>query len=137
MLAVKIGTDMRTARIVKAIAESEMEPDDAPDRIRHRLASLQHRRTLGRALRKVARDAGKWPWAGRLAAPPIVPHLEPETCAQLVHLADVLEAPDDLDVRGVAMAEDLVTNPASPLFGSDDPAVEVAVRRVLFTLGSD
>ena len=58
--------------------------------------------------------------------------------AQLFHLADVLEAPDDLDLRGVAMAEDLVTNPASPLFGhSDDPAVEVAVRRALFTLGSD
>jgi hypothetical protein len=137
VVAIKIGTDMRTARIVKAIADAEIEPDAAPDRIQRRLASQHHRRTLGRALRKVATDAGKWPWAGRLAAPPIVPHLEPETCSRLFHLAEVLETPEDLDPRGVAMVEDLVTNPASPLFGAADEEIEVAVRRVLFTLGSD
>jgi hypothetical protein len=137
VIAIKIGTDMRTARIVKAIADAEIEPDAAPDRIQSRLASLAHRRTLGRALRKVATDAGKWPWAGRLAAPPIVPHLEPETCSRLFHLAEVLEGPEDLDLRGVAMVEDLVTSPSSPLFGSADEEIEVAVRRVLFTLGSE
>jgi hypothetical protein len=137
VVAIKIGTDMRTARIVKAIADAEIEPDAAPARIQTRLASPGHRRMLGRAVRKVATDAGKWPWAGRLAAPPIVPHLERETCERLFHLAEVLEAPDDLDLRGVAMVEDLVTNPTSPLFGSSDPEVEVAVRRVLFTLGAD
>jgi hypothetical protein len=137
VIGVKIATDMRTARIVKAIADADIEPEAAPARIQTRLASFDHRRTLGRALRKVATDAGKWPWAGRLAAPPIVPHLEPATCEQLFHLAEVLEASDELDLRGVAMVEDLVTNPASPLFGSSDPEVEIAVRRVLFTLGSD
>jgi hypothetical protein len=137
VIAIKIGMDMRTARIVQAIAEAELEPDAAPDRIQRRLASRGHRRTLGRALRKIATDAGKWPWAGRLAAPAIVPHLEPETCRRLFHLAEVIEGPADIDLRGVAMVEDLVTNPSSPLFGSADDEIEVAVRRVLFALGSE
>jgi hypothetical protein len=136
-IAIKIGTDLRTARIVKAIADGDVELDAVPDRIRARLASYQHRRILARALRKVATDAGKYPWQGRLAAPPIVPHFPPDTCHLLVHLADVLEAADDLELRGVAMVEDLVTNPASPLFGSAEEDVEIAVRRVLFMLDAD
>jgi hypothetical protein len=128
---------MRTARVVKAIADGDLEPDDAPERIRSRLASAHHRTTLARALRKLARDTAKYPWQGRLAAPPIIPHFQPETRGQLVHLAEVLESPDELDPRGVALVEDLLTNPVSPLFGTSDEQVDMEVRRALFTLGSD
>jgi len=37
---------------------------------------------------------------------------------------------------GVAMAETLITDPASPLFGESDADVEVEMRRVLSTLGA-
>jgi hypothetical protein len=136
-IAIKIGTDLRTARIVEAIADADVDVDAAPARIRARLASHEHRRILARALRKLATDASKYPWQGRLAAPPIIPHFPPDTCHLLIHLAEVLESPDDLDLRGVAIVEDLITNPTSPLFGSSEENVEFAVRRVLFVLDAD
>jgi hypothetical protein len=136
-IAIKIGTDLRTARIVKNIADADVELDAVPARIRARLASHDHRRILARALRKLATDASKYPWQGRLAAPPIIPHFPPDTCHLLVHLAEVLEAPDDLELRGVAIVEDLVTNSASPLFGSSEEDVELAVRRVLFIFDAE
>ncbi len=135
-IVVKIGTDVRTARLVRAIADGDLEPDAAPDRIKARLASPHHRRTLARALRKLSTDAAKYPWQGRLAAPPIIPHFQPETRGQLIHLAEVLESPDALEPRGVALVEDLVSNPASPLFGWSDEEAEVEVRRALFMLDS-
>ena len=137
VFTIKIGMDMRTARLVKAIADGDLEPEAAPGGIQDRLASNRHRSMLARALRKVAVEARRYPWQGRLAAPPMVLHFQPETCERLVHLAEVLESSDELTPRGVAMVEDLVTNPLSPLFGQSDDEVEIEVRRVLFTLGSD
>lgn len=136
-IAIKIGTDMRTARLIQAIANDELDADAAPERIRARLTSLQHRHIVARALRKVAHEASKHPWQGRLSAPLIVPHFQTETRSVLARLAEVLESPDELDLRGVAMAEDLVTNPMSPLFGTSDDAAEFGIRRVLFVLGAD
>jgi hypothetical protein len=136
-ILIKIGVDMHVAGILQAIAAGDLEADAAPGRIQARLASRQHRETLGQALRKIADDARRYPWQGRLAAPPIILHFQPATCRQLVRLAEVLEAPRPLEPRGVAVVEDLVTNPASPLFGSSDDDVEVEVRRALFLLGVD
>jgi hypothetical protein len=67
----------------------------------------------------------------------MIVHLEPETRELLVHLADVLEAPTPLEPRGVAIVEDLVTSPASPVFGPLDDDIQLEIRRALFILGVD
>jgi hypothetical protein len=136
-IAIKIGLDMSTAKLVKAIADGDMETDTAPDGIQSRLVSARHRESLAVALRKIAEDARRYPWQGRMAAPPIILHFQPATCQRLIHLAQVLESPVTLEPRGVAVVEDLVTNPASVLYGSSDEDVEVEVRRALFILGVD
>jgi hypothetical protein len=136
-LVIKIGVDMRTARIVAAIAEGDLDPAAAPNAIRRRLGSQHHRATLGRALRRIADDARRYPWQGRLAAPPMVLHFPPATCQRLLQLAAVLESADQVEPRGVAIVEDLVSNPSSPLFGSSDIDVEIEVQRALFLLGVD
>jgi hypothetical protein len=136
--AIKIAVDMRTGKILKAIADGDMEVDDAPDAIRTRLSSQHHRETLSRTLRRIAEDASRYPRpGGRLAAPPMIVHLEPETRGLLVHLADVLAAPTPLEPRGVAIVEDLVTSPASPVFGPLDDDIQLEIRRALFILGVD
>lgn len=136
-IVVKVGTDMRTAGLVKAIADGDVDAGAAPGTIQARLASTRHRDLLARALRGVADDARRYPWQGRLAAPPIVLHFQPATCQRLLQLADVLQSPAVVEPRGVAVVEDLVTNPASPLFGSSDEEVEGEVTRALFLLGAD
>ena len=136
-IVIKIGVDMRTARFVKAIADGDLELDAAPDAIRARMASQQHRRMLARALRRIVVDARRYPWQGRLAAPPIVAHFQPATCARLLHLAEVLESAENLEPRGVAIVDDLISEPSSPLFGSSDHAIEFEVQRALFILGAD
>jgi hypothetical protein len=136
-LAIKIGVDIRTAGIVSAIADGDLDPAAAPDAIQRRLGSHHHRVTLGRALRRIADDARRYPWQGRLAAPPIVLHFPPATCQRLLQLAAVLESADEVEPRGVAIVEDLVSNPSSPLFGSSDADVEIEVQRALFLLGVD
>ena len=137
VVGVKIATDMRTARIVKAIADADIEPDAAPDRIQTRLAFSMRTLGLGPSARSPPTPASG---RGRAGSPRrrSCRTSKPATREQLFHLAEVLEASDELDLRGVAMVEDLVTNPASPLFGSSDPEVEIAARRrAPFTLGSD
>jgi hypothetical protein len=133
-IVVKVGADMRTAGLVKAIADGDIDAGAAPGAIQARLASKRHRDLLARALRRVADDARRYPWQGRLAAPPIVLHFQPATCQRLLQLADILQSPAAVEPRGVAVVEDLVTNPASPLFGSSDDEVETEVSRALFLL---
>lgn len=133
-IIIKFALDMRGAKIVKEIADGALEVDAAPDNVRARLASRHHRETLARTLRKIVEDARRYPWQGRLAAPPIILHFEPETCRYLLHLAEVLESPAPVEPRGVAVVENLVTNPASPVFGSSDEDIEVEIRRALFIL---
>ena len=136
-IVIKIGVDMRRAKVLKEIADGDLEVDAAPDRVRARLASRHHRETLAQTLRKIAEDARRYPWQGRMAAPPIILHFQPETCRLLLRLAEVLESSAPLEPRGVAIVEDLVTNPASPVFGSSDEDIELEIRRALFILGAD
>ena len=116
---IKINVDMRTAKFLGQIADGDIEVDAAPDAIRARLASRPHRENLARTLRKIADDARRYPLRqGLLAPPPIILHFEPETRRWLVHLAEVLESDTPLEPRGVAVVEELISNPASPVFGS-------------------
>ncbi len=135
-IAIKFAVDMRRAKTVKEIADGDLEVDAAPGSVRARLTSQRHRETLARTLRKIAEDARRYPRQGRLAAPPIILHFEPETCRCLLHLAEVLESTAPVEPRGVAVVEDLVTNPVSPVFGSSGEDVEIEIRRALFILGA-
>ena len=132
----KIRADLTTAKTVTAIARGTVEAEAAPQHVRARLASTRHRDGLGKAVRRIAGDAARYPRKRMISPPPLVLHFEPETRDQLRHLAEVLESPEPLPLRGVAMAEELVTNPTSPLFGESDAEAVVEVRRVLFTLGA-
>ena len=136
-IVIKIRADTATAKSVSAVARGSLEPAEAPVYVQARLASRRHRRGLGKALRRIAGDAARYPRKRMVSPPPLVLHFEPETRDRLRHLAEVLESAEPLTPRGVAMAENLITDPASPLFGESDADVEVEVRRVLVTLGAD
>jgi hypothetical protein len=137
-IVVKVRADMRTARSVTAIARGEIPAEAAPLRVQARLASRRHRQGLAGALRRSAGDAARYPRRRLISPPPLVLHFEPETRERLLHLAELIESDEHLPARGVAMTEEFVTNPASPLFGEGtDREVDVELRRVLFSLGSD
>ncbi len=134
-VAIRIGRATRIARLVTAIADGDLEPEAAPGDIVARLTSRSHRGTLARGLRRIV-DEARHTSRAPLAAPPIV-RLHPETCERLLHLAEVLESEEEVEPRGVAIVEDLITEPSSPLFGASEDAVEMEVRRALFILGAD
>jgi hypothetical protein len=136
-VVIKIRADVVTSRAVSAVARGQLEPAAAPAYVQARLASSRHRSGLGKALRRIAGDAARNPRRRMVSPPPLVLHFQPETRDRIRHLAEVLETSGPLPPRGVAMAEQLITDPASPLFGESDAEVEVEVRSVLSTLGSD
>jgi hypothetical protein len=135
-IVIKIRADMVTSKAVTAVSRGDLEPEAAPVYVQARLASARHRNGLGKALRRIAGDAARYPRKRMISPPPLVLHFEPETRDRLRELAEVLESPEPLALRGVAMAEELVTNPVSPLFGESDEDVEIELRRVLYTLAS-
>jgi hypothetical protein len=134
VIVVKVRADVATSRLVTAVALGEIAAAEAPDHIQARLESRQHRARLAGAIRRSAKDAARRPRPRLITARPLVLHFEAETRARLVELADLLDGDGDLPRRGVAMAERLVTEPTSPLFGESDADLERALGRVLVQL---
>jgi hypothetical protein len=99
----------------------------------HRLADPRHRARLARSLEEVARAAVR-PWAGtpgshryfsvRLVRP---------FAAELHEIAAQLRS-DAAGVRGVALAERLLTVPASPLWAADARRLAEELARIRFLL---
>lgn len=85
---------------------------------------------LVRAVQRAGRGAA---WT---ASVPVSARAGSDDRDALVQLSARLAAADATDARGVALARRLLTDPDSPLFGSEDPAaLWLAARRALLALG--
>lgn len=101
-----------------------------------RLADPRHRARLARSLEEVARAAIR-PWAGtpgsqRYFSVQLVRPLAPE----LREIAALLRS-DTAGVPGVALAERLLTFPASSLWGADSCRLAEELARIRFLLVTD
>jgi hypothetical protein len=119
------------------IADGGVLPDLPVVRLEwRRLADPRHRARLARSLDEVARAAVR-PWAGTPGSHPYFSvQLVRPFAAELREIAAQLRS-DAAGVRGVALAERLLTVPASPLWASDARRLAEELARIRFLLVAD
>ena len=97
---------------------------------RRRLLSTRTRRTLARCFERMIDQMLKWP---TLQAPGARPVFHPRTIAGAIDdlrtVARALET-ENVSAQGVARAERVITDDASPLHGHDAIALRAELRRI-------
>jgi hypothetical protein len=115
----RVRVHLRALALNRALAEGANPDSDLLLSLRaEALMSMSNRQTLGQALRRLVADAGR-------PIGPMGPVLPLDRRAILRHrsliheMADVLEQPGPVDLRGVAAVETLVRDGAGPLYTAD------------------
>jgi hypothetical protein len=129
--------DQRRRLAVDLIAEGRGGlPLRAVERERHRLADLRTRARLGNSFERVIGEA----LAPRRLAPDPLPMVRPwvaaAVAAELSCVAALLRGTSP-GLRGVALAQLLLTDGGSPLYGNDVVALREELGRVRFLLRSE
>lgn len=127
LLALRVWLHRRSLK--RALANGA-EPDSSPE-LAHRaeqLTSLGHRRSLAVGLNRTLRDAQGPPPPVFTAAVPLQRHAILSARDEIEQLAHDLLAPGDVQPRGVALVQDLLTDGSSPLF---TPSPEGALDQVV------
>jgi hypothetical protein len=134
-LAARVSARLRFATLDEALAAGE-KPESRPALTLRagRLIAPRTRRRLARSLRRFV-DAAKRPRVQRApwpAAPPPLPASGPHVAHaahELLALADRLEEPGPVEVRGVALACVLLTDGGGPLHRNRGAAALAAAAR--------
>jgi hypothetical protein len=126
---------MRARRLDRALAAGSSPESSAPLKARARaLTSPESRLTLAGSLRAIARGRGaERPRSVRV---PACRERVSDARDALERLADRLAGADVVDVRGVALARELLADGAGPLYRSDSPDdLRVRAHEALAALG--
>ena len=119
------------ARSTPGLAQGDL-PSSSPELIyrAEQLRSARCRRSFAAGIRRIV-EAAEEPPSSFTAAVPVRRQEILEARADLTDLADLLRSEDNLQVRGLALLEPLLTSADSPLFNpSPEETLEHTVRRI-------